>query len=101
MVAEVPPVPAPHTIQAGCACGSCPACKGKGYKGRRAVAEALYFSPAIREAVVGAGEEINEDKLRQIAESEGMLTLQASARVLVKMGEVSLEEMLRVTAGEH
>ncbi|HIL57664.1 MAG TPA: type II/IV secretion system protein, partial [Rhodothermales bacterium] len=29
---------------------ACPTCKGKGYKGRRACAEALYFSPAIREA---------------------------------------------------
>ncbi len=79
---------------------SCPNCKGKGYKGRRAVAEALYFSPAIREAIVGAGEEVNEDQIRRIAESEGMLTLSSSARVLVEMGEVSIEEMLRVTAGE-
>ncbi len=89
------------TVYAATRGGSCPVCKGKGYKGRRAVAEALYFSPAIREAIVHAGGEINEDQLRTIAESEGMLTLQASARVLVKMGEVSLEEMLRVTAGEH
>ena len=79
---------------------SCPNCKGKGYKGRRAVAEALYFSPAIREAIVGAGEEVNEDQIRTIAEGEGMLTLSSSARVLVEMGEVSIEEMLRVTAGE-
>ena len=79
---------------------SCPKCKGKGYKGRRAVAEALYFSPAIREAIVGAGEEVNEDQIRRIAEGEGMLTLSASARVLVEMGEVSIEEMIRVTAGE-
>ncbi|MEM0961020.1 MAG: GspE/PulE family protein [Bacteroidota bacterium] len=80
---------------------SCPTCKGKGYKGRRACAEALYFSPAIREAIVSSGEEINEDQLRRIAEGEGMLTLQASARVLALRGEVSIEEMLRVTAGEH
>jgi type IV pilus assembly protein PilB len=79
---------------------SCPSCKGRGYKGRRAVAEALYFSPAIRAAVVDAGDVIDEDTLRKIAEGEGMLTLQASARVLVKMGETSLAEMLRVTAAE-
>ena len=81
--------------------GSCPTCKGRGYKGRRACAEALYFSPAIRAAIVEAGGEINEDRLREIAESEGMLTLAASARVLVGRAEVSVDEMMRVTAGEH
>ncbi|MCH7638068.1 MAG: type II/IV secretion system protein [Bacteroidetes bacterium] len=79
---------------------SCPTCKGRGYKGRRAIAEALYFSPAIREAIVEAGDVIEEDNLRRIAEREGMLTLQASARVLVTRGETSLTEMLRVTAGD-
>ena len=81
--------------------GSCPTCKGKGYKGRRACAEALYFTPAIQAAIVGAGEEINENEIRRIATSEGMLTLGASARVLVERGEVSIEEMLRVAGGEH
>ncbi len=79
---------------------TCPSCKGRGYKGRRAIAEALYLSPAIREAIVQAGDVIDEDKLRKIAEGEGMLTLQASARVLVNRGETSLVEMLRVTAGD-
>jgi len=80
---------------------TCMTCKGKGYKGRRACAEALYFSPAIQEAIVKAGEEVNEEEIRRIGEAEGMLTLQASARVLVERGEVSVEEMMRVTAGEH
>ncbi len=79
---------------------ACPTCKGRAYKGRRAVAEALYFSPAIRELIVEAGETIDEDGIREKAVEEGMLTLQASARELVRMGETSLEEMLRVTAGE-
>jgi type IV pilus assembly protein PilB len=78
----------------------CPTCKGRGYKGRRAVAEALYFSPKIREMIVEAGDTIDEDGLKAQAVKEGMLTLQASARELVKMGETSLDEMLRVTAGE-
>ena len=80
---------------------NCPVCKGRGYKGRRAVAEALYFSPKIRELIVEAGEVIEEDVIKATAVKEGMLTLQASARELVKMHETSLEEMLRVTAGEH
>lgn len=79
---------------------NCPSCKGRGYKGRRAVAEALYFSPKIREMIVEAGDTIDEDGIKAQAVKEGMLTLQASARELVKMGETTLEEMLRVTAGE-
>ena len=79
---------------------NCLTCKGRGYKGRRAVAEALYFSPAIREAIVEAGDTIDEDEIREIAVSEGMLTLQASARELVMREDTSMEEMMRVTAGE-
>ena len=79
---------------------ACPTCKGRGYKGRRACAEALYFSPAIRQAIVDAGDTIDEDQIRDVAVGEGMLTLQASARELVKMGDTSLAEMMRVTASE-
>ncbi|MEL6445883.1 MAG: GspE/PulE family protein [Bacteroidota bacterium] len=80
---------------------TCPMCKGRGYKGRRAIAEALYFSPAIREAIVDAGEVIDEDEIKRIAVGEGMLTLQASAREVAKIGETTLDEVLRVTASEH
>ncbi|MEM1055093.1 MAG: GspE/PulE family protein [Bacteroidota bacterium] len=79
---------------------ACPTCKGRGYKGRRACAEALYFSAAIREAIVEAGDTIDEDEIREIAVGEGMLTLQASARELVKRGDTGMDEMMRVTAGE-
>jgi type IV pilus assembly protein PilB len=80
--------------------GGCQTCKGRGYKGRRAVAEALYFSPKIRELIVESGETIDEDGIKAQAVKEGMLTLQASARELVKLQETTLDEMLRVTAGE-
>jgi type IV pilus assembly protein PilB len=79
----------------GSGCGTC---KGQGFKGRRAVAEALYFSPAIRKMIVEAGGKIDEDGLSELAQKEGMLTLSASARELVKMGETSVNEMIRVTA---
>jgi type IV pilus assembly protein PilB len=78
----------------------CATCKGQGFKGRRAIAEALYFSPAIRKLIVEAGGTIDEDGLSAKAQEEGMLTLQASARELVKMGETSVDEVLRVTASE-
>jgi type IV pilus assembly protein PilB len=79
---------------------SCRTCKGIGYKGRRALCETLYFSPQIRHIIVEAGESIDEDEIRDQAVKEGMLTLQDSARELVKMGETSVEEMIRVTASE-
>ncbi len=78
----------------------CPECKKTGYKGRRAITEALYFSRDIRHMIVEASEAIDEDAIRQKAREEGMLTLQDSARELVKMGEVSVDEMVRVTATE-
>ncbi len=76
---------------------SCPTCKGVGYKGRRAIAEALYFSRAIRHIIVQAKGDVDEDAIRDKAVEEGMLTLVASAREIVKLGQTSTEEVLRVT----
>jgi len=78
--------------------GSCPKCGGQGYKGRRAICETMYFTRDIRHMIVEAGEKIDEDAIRTQAVEDGMLTLQESARVLVTMGETSVEEMMRVTA---
>ncbi len=80
---------------------TCTTCKGTGYKGRRAISEALYFSRAIRHLVVEADTKIDEDALREAAREEGMLTLQDSAREVVKMGATSVDEMMRVTAAEE
>jgi type IV pilus assembly protein PilB len=77
---------------------TCPTCKGAGYRGRQAIAEALYFSRAIRHLIVKAKGDIDEDALREKAVEEGMLTLIASAREIVKRGETSIEEVIRVTA---
>lgn len=76
----------------------CQKCGGLGYKGRRAVCETLYFSREIRQEIAESAEAIDEDRIRQLAIKEGMLTLQDSARELVKMGATTVEEMLRVTA---
>ncbi|MEQ9105225.1 MAG: GspE/PulE family protein [Rhodothermales bacterium] len=78
--------------------GKCQKCGGNGYKGRRAVCETLYFSREIRQEIAESAEAIDEDRIRQLAVKEGMLTLQDSARELVKMGATTVEEMLRVTA---
>ena len=78
----------------------CPTCSGRGYKGRRAVCETLYFTPAIRAMVAESGEAIDEDAIKEQAIKDGMLTLADSARVLVNMGETTVDEMMRMTASQ-
>ncbi len=79
---------------------SCKSCKGMGYRGRRAVTEALYFSRSIRHMIVEADKMIDEGAIRDQAVKEGMLTLRDSAREIVKMGETSIPEMIRVVTTE-
>jgi type IV pilus assembly protein PilB len=79
---------------------TCRDCNGVGYKGRRAIAEALYFSRAIRHQIFNAGKNINEDAIRDTAVKEGMLTLLGSAREVVKTGETTIEEVVRVIASD-
>lgn len=78
----------------------CSTCRGVGYKGRRAIAEVLPFTPAIRKLVMESETMIDEEALKTTAVAEGMLTLPDSARELTLMGETSVEEMVRVTGSE-
>ncbi len=77
---------------------NCKKCKGAGYKGRRAITEALAFSPEIRTIIVDARGDINESAIKAQALKEGMMTLVESARDLVLKGETSIEELVRVVA---
>jgi type IV pilus assembly protein PilB len=79
---------------------NCKTCKGTGYKGRRAICEALYFSRSIRHMIVEAHNMIDEEALREQARKEGMLSLSDSAREIVKMGDTSVREMIRVVTTE-
>ena len=78
----------------------CPVCKGVGYKGRRAVSEALYFSREVRHMIVEADKMIDEGAIKDQAVKEGMMTLRDSAREIVKMGQTSVREMIRVVTTE-
>jgi len=80
---------------------SCKVCKGVGYKGRRAIVEAMYFSRTIRHMIVEAQGSIDEDALRAQAIKEGMQTLRDAAREVVLAGETTIEEMIRVTTTEE
>ena len=72
----------------------------KGYKGRIAIHEALYFSKDIRQLILDAGESINEEALRQAAINGGMTTLRQRAIDLLKSGVTSIDEVGAITSDD-
>ena len=79
----------------------CPTCNGLGFKGRRAVAEVLPFTPTIRRIVLESETMVDEERLRTTAMQEGMLTLGRSAMEIVKLGDTTVQEVMRVTGTEE
>jgi len=75
----------------------CRKCKGTGFKGRRAIAETMLFTPKIRSLIMSSEDLVDEDSLRAVAIEEGMTTLPDAARQLVLNGDTSVEEAIRVT----
>jgi type IV pilus assembly protein PilB len=75
----------------------CEKCHHTGYKGRMAIHEALYFTKEIRELIVKAGEDVDEDAVRQQSKADGTLTLRESGLEKVKLGLTSLAEVLAGT----
>ncbi|MGQ9798299.1 MAG: GspE/PulE family protein [Ignavibacterium sp.] len=75
----------------------CDQCNYTGYKGRIAIHEALYFTREIRHIIIRAGEEIDEEKIREQAKKDGTLTLREAGFEKVKMGLTSIEEVLANT----
>lgn len=78
----------------------CEKCNNSGFKGRMAIHEALYFTKDIRELIVRAGEEIDEDAVRRQSKADGTLTLRDSGLEKVKSGTTSLQEVLAGTMDE-
>ncbi len=69
----------------------------RGFKGRIAIHEALYFDKQIKNIVFESGDEIDEDQIRQQAIKNGMLTLRASGRERIKAGITTLDEIVATT----
>jgi type IV pilus assembly protein PilB len=69
----------------------------KGYKGRTAVHEVLYFTKEIRNHIMESGSSINEDALRRLAVEQGMQSLRQSATELLKQGITTVEEVASTT----
>ncbi len=75
----------------------CEKCNNTGYKGRAAIHEALYFSKGIKRLILDAGDDIDEEVIKQEAIKNGMLTLRASGRERIKEGITSIEEIIAIT----
>jgi type IV pilus assembly protein PilB len=71
----------------------CKKCNGIGYKGRMGVHEVMTMSETIERMTV---ENVSADEIGRQAVSEGMLTLRMDGFSKVKMGQTSIEEILRV-----
>ncbi len=65
----------------------------EGYKGRINIAEALYFTPEIRKIIAESGGDIDEEKIRSIAESQGMLSMLESGLDRIRHGLTTIEEV--------
>jgi len=75
--------------EAGKGCKKCT----NGYKGRVNICEALYFTDEIRKAIMESGEDIDEDKIRKIAETQGMLSILDSGLDRIRKGLTSVAEV--------
>jgi len=80
-----------HTLYKG---EGCDACSGNGYKGRCGFYEVMIVSTPLRKAIMS---ELGTDELREIACSEGMLTLREDGLKKVERGITSLEEVIKET----
>ncbi|MCX6122085.1 MAG: GspE/PulE family protein [Ignavibacteriales bacterium] len=77
----------------------CDKCSG-GYKGRAAIHEALYFTKAIKDIILNAGEKVDENAVREQASKDGMWTLRRSGMERMKEGTTTLEEIVATTTEE-
>lgn len=76
----------------------CETCSNSGHKGRIGVYEVMAMSERLRDIILNGG---STDDIRRQAIEEGMLSLRESALRKALIGLTSLEEVVRVTVGDH
>ena len=74
----------------------CAKCNQLGYKGRTCIAEVMPVNEQLRELI---SQRASFQKVRDLAKTNGMQTIQESALKKVNEGITSLEEALAVTVG--
>jgi general secretion pathway protein E len=72
----------------------CAACRGSGFRGRKAIAELLLLDDEMRELIVSRAP---IRKLKEAAQARGTRSLRHAALELVSRGETTLDEINRVT----
>jgi general secretion pathway protein E len=77
-----------------CKSKGCGACRGTGFKGRRAIGELLVLNDELRELIVARAP---ARKLKDASRAAGTVALREAALQLVNAGETTLEEINRVT----
>ena len=71
----------------------CRKCGGTGYQGRIGVHEVLMMTEEISRLCV---ENATAEEIRRVAIQQGMLTLRQDGLEKVRMGQTSIEEVVRV-----
>jgi type IV pilus assembly protein PilB len=72
----------------------CPVCSNIGYKGRIGLFEIMEVTDVLAKAINAA---VPEDRLRQIACQEGMVSLRHAGLEKIRQGATSVDEVLRQT----
>jgi type IV pilus assembly protein PilB len=72
----------------------CDSCGGSGYKGRCGFYEVMIMSTPLRKAIM---KEVGTDEIRDLAISEGMLTLRMDGLKKVERGVTTMEEVVKET----
>lgn len=75
----------------------CTKCLNTGYQGRLAVTEILALTPEIKELILSRASEM---EIKAAARSQGMKTMREDAVFKACAGQSSLEEVVRLTAGD-
>jgi type IV pilus assembly protein PilB len=73
----------------------CDQCQGSGLKGRQGLYELMNMTPKLRRLIMGNAA---ATELRDLAISEGMLTLRMDGWLKVMKGLTTLDQMVRETA---
>lgn len=72
----------------------------KGYRGRTAIHESLFFTPEVRNIILESGDRVDVNAIRESALGHGMKTLRRSGLDLVKKGISTVDEILANTTSE-
>jgi type IV pilus assembly protein PilB len=72
----------------------CPVCSNTGYKGRIALYEVMPISDRVRDLILQGA---STSEIKTAAREDGMLSLRASGLQKVRLGQTTIEEVIRVT----